>query len=75
MVIKHVGVRTSEAKLLAMADRLFRDYDQLPVRTVFQAIGAARMELRERQQGVPAAEEIEVIARRRLDAPADPLVS
>jgi hypothetical protein len=67
MVIKQVGARTAEARMLAMATRLFNDFEELPVRTVFQAIGAARMELRERQQGVPTADEIEAIARPRLE--------
>jgi hypothetical protein len=70
MVIKQVGARTAEARMLAMATRLFSDFEELPVRTVFQAIGAARMELRERQQGVPTADEIEAIARPRLEAVA-----
>jgi hypothetical protein len=68
MVIKNVGARTADAKLLAMADRLFSDYEQLPVRTVFQAIGGARMELRETRQGIATPEDIEVLARRRLEA-------
>jgi hypothetical protein len=62
--------RTAEARLLAMASRLFADYDELPVRTVFQAIGAARRELREQREGVPTAEDIERLARRRLEAAA-----
>ena len=70
MVTKHVGARTADAKLLAMADRLFSDFEELPVRTVFQAIGAARMELRERQEGIPSAEQIEALARPRLEASA-----
>jgi len=70
MVIKNVGARTTEAKLLAMADRLFNDYEQLPVRTVFQAIGGARMELRENGQRIPTPEDIEVLARLRLEAAA-----
>ncbi|HVN13619.1 MAG TPA: hypothetical protein VMT69_16110 [Kineosporiaceae bacterium] len=60
--------RTTEARLLAMADRLFTEYQELPVRTVFQAIGAARMELRERSGGVASPEDIEALARRRLTA-------
>jgi hypothetical protein len=68
MVIKNVGARTADAKLLAMADRLFSDYEQLPVRTVFQAIGGARTELRENREGIPTPEDIEVLARRRLEA-------
>ncbi|MGZ4625688.1 MAG: hypothetical protein ACXV3S_05250 [Kineosporiaceae bacterium] len=60
--------RTAEARLLAMADRLFTEYQELPVRTIFQAIGAARTELRERNAGVASPEDIEVLARRRLKA-------
>lgn len=67
MVIKQEGARSAEARLLAMADRLFRDYEELPVRTVFKAIGAARVELRERRQGTPTAEQIEQLARSHLD--------
>jgi len=66
MVTKQVGVRTAEARLLAMATRLFSDFEELPVRTVFQAIAAARVELRDRQQGVATAEDIEARARPRL---------
>jgi hypothetical protein len=72
MVTKQVGVRTAEARLLAMATRLFSDFEELDVRTVFQAIGTARTELRERQQGVPTAEDIEAIARPRLEAAVHP---
>ncbi len=55
-----------EARLLAMAERLFHEFEHLPVRTVFQAIGGARLELREARQGAPSPEEIEVLARQRL---------
>jgi hypothetical protein len=72
MVAKNVGVRTAEARLLAMADRLFHDFEELPVRTVFQAIGAARTELREREGGVVTPEDIELLARRRLLATPGP---
>ena len=68
MTTKHLGARTADARLLAMADRLFSDFEDLPVRTVFQAIGTARMELRERREGVPTAEDIEALARPRLEA-------
>jgi hypothetical protein len=68
MVIRHGEARTAEARLLAMADRLFHDFEELPVRTVFQAIGAARTELRERTTGVATPEDIEMLARRRLRA-------
>jgi hypothetical protein len=67
MVTKQVGVRTAEARLLAMATRLFSDFEELPVRTVFQAIAAARVELRERQEGVATADDIEALARPRLE--------
>ena len=66
MVIKHVEAGTAEARLLAMADRLFHDFEELPVRTVFQAIGAARTELRERTTGIATPEDIEMLARSRL---------
>ena len=62
------GGRTAEARLLALADRLFRQFDELPVRTVLQAIGAARLELRERNEGIASPEDIELLARRRLEA-------
>ena len=72
MGTKHVGARTADAKLLVMAGRLFSEFEDLPVRTVFQAIGAARVELRERQEGVPTADAIEALARPRLEAMAHP---
>ena len=62
------GARAADAKLLAMADRLFTDFEELPVGTVFQAIGAARKELREASGRAPTADAIEMLARRRLDA-------
>jgi hypothetical protein len=68
MITKQAGARTAEARLLAMADRLFHDFEELPVRTVFQAIGAARVELRERNGGIASPEDIEILARRRLRA-------
>jgi hypothetical protein len=61
-----VAAASREARLLAMADRLFHEFEHLPVRTVFQAVGAARLELREARQGVPAPEDIELLARQRL---------
>lgn len=72
MATKNVGARATEARLLAMADRLFHDFEELPVRTVFQAIGAARAELRERDGGVVTPEEIELLARRRLGSARAP---
>ena len=54
-----------ESRLLAMADRLFEEFDGLPVKAVFDAISDARRALR--VQNVPASPEtIEELARRRL---------
>lgn len=54
-----------ESRLLAMADRLFDEFDGLPVKAVFDAISDARRALR--LQNVPASPEtIEELARRRL---------
>lgn len=55
-----------EARMMAMAGRLFHEFEDLPVSTVFQAIGAARLELREARAGVPSPDDIEVLARQRL---------
>ena len=62
------AVTSREAQLLAMADRLFHEFEHLPVRTVFQAIGGARLELRDAHQGVPTPGDIEKLARQRLMA-------
>jgi hypothetical protein len=72
MVIRHMEGRTAEARLLAMADRLFHEFEELPVRTVFQAIGAARTDLRERATGIATPEDIEMLARSRLRALSPP---
>jgi hypothetical protein len=47
-----------------MAGRLFHEFEHLPVRTVFEAIASARLELRE--AGAASPEDIEVLARQRL---------
>lgn len=57
--------RSYEARMLAMADRLFEEFDQLPVMDVIRAIGAARTELRE-ADGVALPEQVERLARRQL---------
>ena len=57
--------RPVESRLLAMADRLFTDFDQLPVKAVFDAISSARRTLR-LQQSPATPEAIERIARARL---------
>ncbi len=55
-----------ESRLLAMADRLFQDFDQLPVKAVFEAISGARSTLRlQRSPATPEA--IDRMARARLD--------
>ena len=57
--------RPVEARLLTMADRLFDEFDELPVRDVFDAISNARRTLR--LQTSPATPEaIEELARGRL---------
>lgn len=57
--------RSLESRLLAMADRLFEDFDDLPVKVVFDAISSARRTLR--LQSSPATPEaIERLARGRL---------
>jgi len=54
-----------DAEMLAVADRLIHDFEDLPVITVFRAIGSARLALRE--IGQPAtAEAVESLARARL---------
>lgn len=57
--------RAAESRLLAMADRVFDDFDYLPVKVVFDALSAARRTLR--LQDTPATpEQIERLARARL---------
>lgn len=57
--------RPVESRLLDMADRLFEEFDYLPVKVVFDAISAARRTLR--LQGAPATPEaIERLARGQL---------
>jgi hypothetical protein len=63
-----------EARMLAMADRLFTEFDALPVGTVFRAIGAARAEVREQGEALPSPERVEALARLRL-AGTVPLVA
>ena len=57
--------RTFESRMLAMADRLFSEFDDLPVIDVFRAIGRARAELRD-SDGVAVPEHVERAARYRL---------
>lgn len=55
-----------EARLFAMADRLFDEFDDLPAGEVFEAIGGARASLSGEPRGAPSPEEIESIARQWL---------
>ncbi len=59
-----------ERRMLAMADRLFADFDDLPVRTVFEAIASARATLRDRavDPSTSTPEEIERLVREQLAA-------
>jgi hypothetical protein len=62
------GPTSYEAHLLAMADRLFADFDTLPVRDVLHAIGNARSELRDRGERQPDPRTVENLARGHLQA-------
>jgi len=54
-----------EARMLAMADGLFNEFDELPVKVVFEAISSARRTLRlQRSPATPTA--VEQLARGRL---------
>jgi hypothetical protein len=52
--------------MLAVADRLFADFDQLPVRTVLTAIATAIRDLARTDTGVPAPDRVELLARTAL---------
>lgn len=52
-----------DVRMLAMADRLFAEFDQLPVRTVLTAIARARSLLRDQQLLAPDPDEVERLAR------------
>jgi hypothetical protein len=55
-----------QARLFAMADRLFDEFDDLPAGAVFAAISSARVGLSNQPGDAPSPEEIESIARQRL---------
>lgn len=59
------AARSYESRMLAMADRLFDEFEHLPVIVVFRAIGAAQSELREADL-VALPEQVERLARQRL---------
>ena len=54
-----------DARMLAAADRLFREFDELPIVTVIRALGAARAALRDAGQPV-TPEAVESLARAHL---------
>jgi hypothetical protein len=58
--------RAYNARMLAVADRLFADFDQLPVRTVLTAIATAIRDLARTDTGVPAPDRVELLARTAL---------
>lgn len=55
-----------EADMMAMADRLFAEFERLPARRIFRALGAARAQLREHGESMPRAANVEELARRSL---------
>ena len=59
-----------DTQMLAMADELFNEFEELPVIRVIRAINAARSELRAAAPlgEAPTPEQIRVAARRRLRA-------
>lgn len=55
------------ARMLAMADHLFTEFDHLPARNVFTAIAAATTTLKEHHQSpLPGPDQIELLAREQL---------
>lgn len=60
------ATRSFETRMLTMADRLFSEFDDLPVIDVFRAIGTARADLRD-SDGVAVPEQVERLARGRLE--------
>jgi len=55
------------ARMLAMADRLFRDFDHLPVGRVFTAIATAHATVKERHRSpTPDPNQVEQLARDQL---------
>lgn len=59
------GPTTHDARMLAAADRLFEEFDRVPILTVVRAMAEARSVLRDRGD-VPRPDEVESMARDRL---------
>lgn len=57
---------TYRAGMLLMADRLFAEFDRVPVRLVLDAIACAHRTLRERGVLLPPPGEVEALARETL---------
>lgn len=56
----------NDTQMLAAAERLFQDFQDVPIITVIRALGAARAELRDADEPVtPLA--VEILARVRLE--------
>ena len=55
----------ADIQMLAVADRLFHEFDELPIITVIRALGSARAALREMGEPV-TPEAVESLARGRL---------
>jgi hypothetical protein len=70
---RRTAADTHDARMLAAADRLFREFEDVPVITVIPALGAARATLRDTGQPV-TPEAVESLARIRLAAPGQPAV-
>jgi hypothetical protein len=58
--------RVYDARMLAMADRLFAEFDQLPIRTVLTVIATSIRDLARAHDSAPAPDEVEQLARRAL---------
>lgn len=58
--------RSRESRMLEMADRLFTEFDHLPVGTVLQTISAVTAELHDERGEAPSPERVESLCRQRL---------
>jgi hypothetical protein len=65
---RRTAADTYDARMLAAADRLFREFEDVPVISVVRALGAARATLRDTGQPV-TPEAVEALARVRLSLP------
>jgi hypothetical protein len=56
-----------DARMFAVADKLFDDYDALSVEQVFRAIASARTRLRDQGLRLPSPEDVGALARADLN--------